>query len=151
MIRKLEEEYVLIPCGERAEEMNETISLSETAGFIYINADKADSTEELAGLVAEEYDVPKSEVLEDVKAVVKHYSRKEFCCKRICYLDPRKKAVMRKQTGRSGSIKSHRAERKRYSGFFTEISFPLRTKAIRRPLIWSARSGPRFQTDCLRP
>ena len=42
VIRKLEEEYVLIPCGERAEEMNETISLSETAGFIYINADKAD-------------------------------------------------------------------------------------------------------------
>ena len=39
VIRKLEEEYVLIPCGERAEEMNETISLSETAGFIYINAD----------------------------------------------------------------------------------------------------------------
>lgn len=82
VIRKLEEEYVLIPCGERAEEMNETISLSETAGFIYINAGKADSTEELAGLVAEEYDVPKSEVLEDVKAVVKTYSRKEFCCKK---------------------------------------------------------------------
>ena len=76
VIRKLEEEYVLIPCGERAEEMNETISLSETAGFIYINADKADSTEELAGLVAEEYDVPKSEVLEDVKAVVKTLQQK---------------------------------------------------------------------------
>ena len=76
VIRKLEEEYVLIPCGERAEEMNETISLSETAGFIYINAGKADSTEELAGLVAEEYDVPKSEVLEDVKAVVKTLQQK---------------------------------------------------------------------------
>ena len=76
VIRKLAEEYVLIPCGERAEEMNETISLSETAGFIYINADKADSTEELAGLVAEEYDVPKSEVLEDVKAVVKTLQQK---------------------------------------------------------------------------
>ena len=76
VIRKLEEEYVLIPCGERAEEMNETISLSETAGFIYINADKEDSTEELAGLVAEEYDVPKSEVLEDVKAVVKTLQQK---------------------------------------------------------------------------
>lgn len=76
VIRKLAEEYVLIPCGERAEEMNETISLSETAGFIYINAGKADSTEELAGLVAEEYDVPKSEVLEDVKAVVKTLQQK---------------------------------------------------------------------------
>lgn len=50
--------------------------LSETAGFIYINAGKADSTEELAGLVAEEYDVPKSEVLEDVKAVVKTLQQK---------------------------------------------------------------------------
>lgn len=76
VIRKLEEEYVLIPCGERAEEMNETISLSETAGFIYRNADKADNIEELAGLVAEEYDVPKSEVLEDVKAVVKVLQQK---------------------------------------------------------------------------
>lgn len=143
VIRKLEEEYVLIPCGERAEEMNETISLSETAGFIYINADKADSTEELAGLVAEEIRCAKVRSIGRCKGSGKNITaERNSAVKRICYLDPRKKAVMRKQTGRSGSIKSHRAERKRYSGFFTEISFPLRTKAIRRPLIWSARSGP---------
>ncbi len=76
VIRKLEEEYVLIPCRERAEEVNETLSLSETAGFIYLNADKADSIEELAKLVAKEYDIPESEVREDVKAVVKTLQQK---------------------------------------------------------------------------
>ena len=30
VIRKLEEEYVLLPTGKRAEEVNEVISLSET-------------------------------------------------------------------------------------------------------------------------
>ena len=34
VIRKLEEEYVLIPCGERAEEMNETIPLRKQAKFM---------------------------------------------------------------------------------------------------------------------
>lgn len=76
VIRKLEEEYVLIPCGERAEEINETLSLSETAGFIYLNADKADTAEDLAKLVAKEYDVTESEVREDVEAVVKTLQQK---------------------------------------------------------------------------
>ena len=67
---------MLIPCRERAEEVNETLSLSETAGFIYLNADKADSIEELAKLVAKEYDIPESEVREDVKAVVKTLQQK---------------------------------------------------------------------------
>ena len=35
-IRKLEDEYVVLPFGKRAEEVNEVISLSETAGFMYL-------------------------------------------------------------------------------------------------------------------
>lgn len=37
VIKKLEEEYVLLPTGELAEQVNEVISLSETAGFIYLH------------------------------------------------------------------------------------------------------------------
>ena len=48
MIRKLEEEYVILPTGKRAEEVNEVISLSETAGFIYLHAEEAASISELA-------------------------------------------------------------------------------------------------------
>ena len=33
-------------------------------------------------------------------------------------------------------------KRKRYTGFLTEISLPLRTKAMSLPLNWSGRSGP---------
>ena len=46
VIRKLEEEYVLLPTGKRAEEVNEVISLSETAGFIYLHAEEAASIPE---------------------------------------------------------------------------------------------------------
>ena len=70
VIKKLEEEYVLLPTGELAEQVNEVISLSETAGFIYLHADQAASVEELADLVSREYGIKKEEVLEDVQMVV---------------------------------------------------------------------------------
>ena len=56
-IRKLEDEYVVLPFGKRAEEVNEVISLSETAGFMYLHAEEADSAEELAELVSKAYAV----------------------------------------------------------------------------------------------
>lgn len=71
IIRKLEDEYVILPFGKRAEEVNEVISLSETAGFMYLHADEADSVDALAELVSEEYGVEKSVVYEDVESVVK--------------------------------------------------------------------------------
>lgn len=70
-IRKLEDEYVVLPFGKRAEEVNEVISLSETAGFMYLHAEEADSAEELAELVSKAYEVEKSVVYEDVVSVVR--------------------------------------------------------------------------------
>lgn len=70
-IRKLEDEYVVLPFGKRAEEVNEVISLSETAGFMYLHAEEADSAEELAELVSKTYEVEKSVVYEDVVSVVR--------------------------------------------------------------------------------
>ena len=71
IIKKLEDEYVVLPFGERAEEVNEAVSLSETAGFMYLHAAEADSVDELAELVSREYEVEKSVVYEDVESVVK--------------------------------------------------------------------------------
>ena len=34
IVKELEDEYIVLPVGERTEEVNEVISLSETAGFI---------------------------------------------------------------------------------------------------------------------
>ena len=70
-IRKLEDEYVVLPFGKRAEEVNEVISLSETAGFMYLHAEDADSVDELAELVSREYGVDKTVVYEDVVSVVR--------------------------------------------------------------------------------
>lgn len=70
-IRKLEDEYVILPFGKRAEEVNEVISLSETAGFMYLHAEEADSVDELAELVSMEYGVDKTVVYEDVVSVVR--------------------------------------------------------------------------------
>lgn len=76
LIKRLENEYVLLPFGERAEEVNEVISLSETAGFMYLHAEEADSVDELAEIVSREYEVEKSVVYEDVEAVVKTLKQK---------------------------------------------------------------------------
>lgn len=70
-IRKLEDEYVVLPFGKRAEEVNEVISLSETAGFMYLHAEETDSVDELAELVSREYGVDKTVVYEDVVSVVR--------------------------------------------------------------------------------
>lgn len=70
-IRKLEDEYVVLPFGKRAEKVNEVISLSETAGFMYLHAEEADSVEKLAELVSREYGVDKTVVYEDVVSVVR--------------------------------------------------------------------------------
>ena len=47
IVKELEDEYIVLPVGERTEEVNEVISLSETAGFIYIHADQAEDIEGL--------------------------------------------------------------------------------------------------------
>ena len=70
-IRKLEDEYVVLPFGKREEEVNEVISLSETAGFMYLHAEEADSAEELAELVSKAYEVEKSVVYVDVVSVAR--------------------------------------------------------------------------------
>ena len=71
IIKKLEDEYVVLPYGKRTEEVSEVITLSETAGFIYENADQAESIEQLAQLVGKDYGVEASAVYEDVAEVVK--------------------------------------------------------------------------------
>ena len=75
-VKELEDEYIVLPVGKRTEEVNEVISLSETAGFIYIHADQAEDIEELAQLVGNEYGIETSEVYEDVKNVVKTFREK---------------------------------------------------------------------------
>lgn len=76
VVRRLEDEYLVLPSGKKTEEVNEVISLSETAGFIYMHAEQAENIDELARLVAEEYEIDPAEVLEDVRSVVRTLQEK---------------------------------------------------------------------------
>ena len=76
VVKKLEDEYLVLPAGKRTEEVNEVISLSETAGFIYMHAEQAKNIDELVRTVAEEYGTEPAEVREDVKNVVQTLQEK---------------------------------------------------------------------------
>ena len=62
IVKRLEDEYLVLPTGKRTEEVNEVISLSETAGFIYLHAEEAENIDELAQIVGKEYGIDSSEV-----------------------------------------------------------------------------------------
>ena len=78
IVKRLEDEYLVLPTGKRTEEVNEVISLSETAGFIYLHAEEAENIDELAQIVGKEYGIDSSEVYEDVKSVVKNLQDKRI-------------------------------------------------------------------------
>lgn len=73
VLRRLADEYVLIPYGATTEKMNQVLTLSETAAFIYEQTGDAASTEEIAERLGKAYDVPAEEVQEDVSAVLKTF------------------------------------------------------------------------------
>ena len=78
IVKRLEDEYLVLPTGKRTEEVNEVISLSETAGFIYLHAEEAENIDELAQIVGKEYGIDSSEVYEYVKIVVKNLQDKRI-------------------------------------------------------------------------
>ena len=59
--------------GRRQKKMNQVLTLSETAAFIYEQTGDAASAEEIAERLGKAYDVPAEEVQEDVSAVLKTF------------------------------------------------------------------------------
>ena len=73
VLRQLADEYVLIPYGATTEKMNQVLTLSETAAFIYEQTGDAVSAKEIAKRLGKAYDMPAEEVQEDVSAVLKTF------------------------------------------------------------------------------
>lgn len=76
IMKRLEDEYIILPYGKKTEEVREVVTLSETAGFIYENAEQAENIEQLAELVGKEYGVDASLVYTDVAEVVETLQEK---------------------------------------------------------------------------
>ena len=73
VLRQIADEYVLIPYGATAEKMNQVLTLSETAAFIYEQTGDAVSAKEIAKRLGKAYDMPAEEVQEDVNAVLETF------------------------------------------------------------------------------
>lgn len=66
MLRVLAGDSILIPRGKMAEKMNGTMTLSDTAAFIYEKADTSDSFEELLTQMSAEYQTAPESIRADV-------------------------------------------------------------------------------------
>ena len=76
IMKTLEDEDVILPYGKKTEEVREVVTLSETAGFIYENAEQAENIEQLAEQVGKEYGVDASLVYTDVSEVLETLRKK---------------------------------------------------------------------------
>lgn len=66
IMKKVSDDYVLIPCHETAEEMGDVITLSETAAYIYQMTDQCNSITELTQKVSEHYQIEADNIRQDV-------------------------------------------------------------------------------------
>lgn len=66
ILRDIAGECVLVPTGATTQEFNGLIRLSDTGKFIWENIEKADSLDELIGLVLENYEIDKDTATKDV-------------------------------------------------------------------------------------
>lgn len=78
ILRQVADEYILVPCGKTAEEVNEVVTLSETAAFIYEHAEEVADAEEMIQLVGKEYQVNTDMVREDVIDVLQYMQKKGY-------------------------------------------------------------------------
>ena len=70
VLRNIVGEYVLVPVGETAQELNGLVTLSETAKFIWDNLEKVNSIEEMVDVVLEEYEIDRETATEDVREFI---------------------------------------------------------------------------------
>lgn len=77
VMRQVIDEFVLVPRGEAAERINGTMTLSETAAFIYEHLETVKTSEEMAELLGREYHISSKEVLEDVQEVLDFLEKNE--------------------------------------------------------------------------
>lgn len=78
VMRKVADEYVLIPHGAKTKEINEVVTLSDTAAFIYEKLSEVNTVEELIWQVSSAYQVEKALVENDVREVLKSMEKMEI-------------------------------------------------------------------------
>jgi len=65
IVRDIAGECVLVPTGATTQEFNGLITLTDTARFIWENLEKVDSTQEMAALIMENYEIDEETAMKD--------------------------------------------------------------------------------------
>ena len=70
LLKKIADEYVIVPTGKKAEEVNEVFTLTGTAAYIYSHIEEATGIDGLIQMISREYHAEEETVAEDVRQVV---------------------------------------------------------------------------------
>lgn len=73
--REIAGEVILVPVGKTALENNGLFTLNELGGFLWDRLPQAESEHDLLRAVLEEYDVPESQALEDIREFLAQLTR----------------------------------------------------------------------------
>lgn len=66
VLRKMLDDYIVVPTGEKLVNFDAMITLNETAGFLWQHLQKGATVEQLTGELCAEYDVNPEEAKRDV-------------------------------------------------------------------------------------
>lgn len=70
VVRKITDEYVMMPVGQTALKFNGLIMANEVSAFIWDNIEKINSVDELTKLICSEFDVSYEEAYQDTEYII---------------------------------------------------------------------------------
>ncbi len=66
MLKKILDDYIVVPTGDNIVDFAVAVSLNETGAFLWQQLENEKTIEELADALAGEYDITSEEVIDDV-------------------------------------------------------------------------------------
>ena len=75
IVRKIMDDFVLMPYGKTAHRFSGMIMTTETGAFIWEHIEEVNSPEEMAKLLTEEFEVSYEEALADVKVLFDNFQK----------------------------------------------------------------------------
>ena len=67
MLRKIADEYIIVPTGKASQIFNGMITVNDVAAFIWENVDECETTENIVSKVLSEFDIDEDTARQDVE------------------------------------------------------------------------------------
>ena len=70
IVRKIADEYVMMPVGKTAQKFNGLVMANDVSAFIWENIEEVETVDELTKMICEEFEVSFEEALRDTEEMV---------------------------------------------------------------------------------